>query len=175
MLVINCVWNFALYFRMLWSHWACILIAQGADSCHHPWRFEVTGTTNGFPKTVSWQFWANLVVCFPTGSMNGVRQFILLQDSESDDQPATRESGSLSACDWPVKSGHSQPTDAVCYVRAKQAELPSVRGRGTPLDLRPVGRREDVGQSVNQVISLNQGCKVLRQCHIVWETLCNDS
>lgn len=64
LLVINCVWNFVFYFRMLWSHWACILIAQGADSCHCPWCFEVTGMTNAFPLTVFWQFWANIVVCF---------------------------------------------------------------------------------------------------------------
>lgn len=93
--------------------------------------------------------------------------FILLQDPQSNDQPATprvpgpplHESGSLNTCDWSVKTGHSQSRDMVGYVRAKQAELPSVQGRGTPLDLRPTGRREDVGQSVNQVISLNQGRK----------------
>lgn len=105
---------------------------------------------------------------FPTGSINCVYLFILLQDSESNDQPVTprvpgpphHESGSLNTCDWSVKTGHSQSRDMVGYVRAKQAELPSVQGCGTPLDLRPTGRREDVWRSVNQVISLNQGHSV---------------
>lgn len=99
---------------------------------------------------------------FPTGSINCVYLFILLQDSESNDQPATpRVPGPpLNTCDWSVKTGHSQSRDMVGYVRAKQAKLPSVQGRGTPLDLRPTGRREDVWRSVNQVISLNQGRSV---------------